>query len=156
MRLHADEDVEVAWRSAVHPRLAFAGETDARAFLDAGGHIDRERPLLLDMTRAVARFAGILDHAALTAALRTGTFDGEETLLGANFADAAAGRALLGLRAGFRAGAAAHFARDGRRHLDLRAAALERFFETDLEIVAQVLPAIGAAPAPSAHELAEK
>ncbi len=40
-----EEDVEVAGRAAAQARLALAGQPDARAVLDAGGHIDRQAAL---------------------------------------------------------------------------------------------------------------
>ncbi len=48
MRGNRQEDVEVARWPTAHPRLAFAGEPDASAVLDAGGNVDRKRPLAGD------------------------------------------------------------------------------------------------------------
>ena len=52
----------------VHAGLAFARKADAGAFLDARRNVDRQRALLLHMARALARLAGMLDHAPGAAA----------------------------------------------------------------------------------------
>ena len=52
--LHVDEDVEVAAGGAAHARLAFAGDADARAFVDAGRDVDRQLALLERPAFAVA------------------------------------------------------------------------------------------------------
>ncbi len=127
MRLHGHEDVEIAGRPAVQPGLALAGEADARAFLDAGRDVDGKRAFLLHMAGALAGLAGALDHAAIAAAGGAGALDGEEALLCPHLADTGAGRALLGLGAGFGARAAAGLAGHRARHLDLGAPALEGF-----------------------------
>ncbi len=124
--------------------------------LDARRNVDAERALLLDMAGAVTLLARVAHDAAVAAALRAGALDGEEALLGSDFSNAAAGRALLGLGARFRAGAAAGLAGDGARHLDMRGAALERFFQRDLEIVAQVAAAVLPPALLAAGELAEQ
>src|SRR5579871_281354 len=157
MRRERDEDVEIARGSAIEARLAFAGEADARAFLDAGGDVDLERAFLLHLARAAAGFARRAHVTAGAAAIGAGAFDGEEALLGADLAHARAGRALLGLGARRRTRAAAAFARDRARDLDLRGAAREGFFERDGEIVAEIGAAIlPARAAAAAHELAEE
>src|SRR3546814_14962551 len=43
-----DEDVEIARRRAARARLAFARQADARALVDPGGDIDRQRPGSVD------------------------------------------------------------------------------------------------------------
>ena len=43
--LHVDEQIEVAAGRAAHARLAFAGDADARAFVDAGGNFHRQLAL---------------------------------------------------------------------------------------------------------------
>ena len=55
VRLDGQEDVEVARRPAAQPRLALAGEPDARAVLDAGRHVDRQRALARDAARSRRR-----------------------------------------------------------------------------------------------------
>ena len=43
--LHVDEQIEVAAGGAANARLAFAGNADARAFVDPGGDVDRQLAL---------------------------------------------------------------------------------------------------------------
>src|SRR5258706_1608058 len=156
--LNGKENIQIARRSAIQSGLAFAGQADARSLFHTGRDIDRECTLLLHMARAVAGFAGIFDHAALTTAFGTSPFDGEETLARAPLAMAGTSGAAVALGAGLRAAAAAMLAGDGRRHTDLCALALIGVLERDLHIVAQIAAAVlplAAAPA-AAHELAEQ
>ena len=90
-----DEDVEIARRPAAHARLALARQADARAFVDAGGNVDRERLALVDAPLAPAGRAGIGDRLADAAALRAGLLDHEEALLRADLAAAAAHPAAI-------------------------------------------------------------
>src|SRR3546814_11484477 len=54
-----DEDVEIARRRAARARLAFARQADARALVDPGGDIDRQRPGSVDPDLAAAVAARI-------------------------------------------------------------------------------------------------
>ena len=126
VRRYRQEDVEVAGRSAAQARFAFAGQPDARAVLDAGRDVDRQR--------AVAR------HAARAAAARHGSsitwprpwHDGQvrssvkKPCACANPALAAAGRAGFRLGARLGAGARARFAGDRGRNSNLRGLADDR------------------------------
>ena len=159
MRLDREENVEVARRTAAHARLALAAEPDARAVLDAGGNIDRQRALARHAPGAGAFVARIVDRLAAAVTGRTGALDGEEALLRANAAVARAGLAGGGLRARPRAGARAGLADHRGRQLDRRGLAAERLLEGDLEIVAQVGAALAAAGLPAAsaaHHVAEQ
>src|SRR5262249_3761054 len=120
MRLDRKEDVEIARRTAAHPRLAFASAPDARAILDAHGNGDGERALARDAAGAVAGWARRIDGLAASLAGRASALDGEEALAGAHFADAAAGAAGGGRGAGLGPRARATLARYGGRHSDLR------------------------------------
>src|SRR5690606_2780877 len=156
VRLDREEDVEIAGGRRAQPGLAFAGQPDARAVLDArrNGHL--QGLVLGDAALAVALRAGLLDHLAGAGAALAGPLDGEEALGRAHLAVAAAGRAGGRLRALLAAGAGAGAALLGARHADRRLLALEGLLEADLHVVAEVAAA-GArlVPAPSAHELAE-
>ena len=156
VRGDADEDVEIARRAAAHAGLAFAGQADAGAVLDAFRDLDRERLFALHAALAAAGIAGIGDHPALAAAGRAGALDGEEALLRAHAPCAPAAGAGTGrgtLAAGGIAGLAAH----GARHPDLRLLAFEGLFERDFQVVAQIgAPALRTAAALAAHEIAEQ
>src|SRR5579864_3609489 len=156
VRRNRDEDVEIAWRSAVEAPLPFAREANACAFLDARRNIDCKRALLLHMARACASLAGIADEPAGAAEVWAGALDGEEALLRADLPRSRAARALLRFGARLRTRAAAAFACNRTRHLDVRRAAFERFLERDGEVVAEIAAAVLAARAAAAHELAEK
>src|SRR6185437_1768497 len=129
----------------------------AGAFLDARRHVDIEDALLLHQAAAAAALAGIADDLAGATARSAGALDGEETLGGAHLAVTRTGGAGLRAVAGFRARTAARLAADHGGHLDLGVAAGEGFFQSDVEIVAQVLAAfLPLAPAHAAHHLAEQ
>ena len=95
MRRERQKNIEVAGRPAPHPGLAFAGEPDAGAVLDARRDVDRERALARDAARARAGRARIVDHLAAALAGRAGALEREEAL---GMADAAgAGAVAAGL-----------------------------------------------------------
>src|SRR5262245_39110383 len=54
MRRNREEDVEITGRPAAHAGLALARKADARAVLNAGRNVDRERTLARDAARARA------------------------------------------------------------------------------------------------------
>lgn len=79
MRLHREEDVEIARRPAAQAGLAFVGQPDARAVLDARRNVDRQRFFLSPPGPAGALGAGV-DRRAAPVAGRAGALDGEEAL----------------------------------------------------------------------------
>ena len=145
VRLDRQEDVEVARRPAAQARLALAGEADARAVLDAGRDVDRERALLGDAAGAAAFGQGssitwprpwqvgqVRSIEKKPCAARTRPWPSQ------------VGQ-VVGLGAGLGAGARAGLAGDRGRHLDLGGLAGEGLLERDLEVVAQVGAALAAA-----------
>src|ERR1700712_5425922 len=148
------ENIEVAGRSAADAGLAFAGEADTGAVLDALGNVDRQRAIARHPSRTRAARAGILDHLAAALTGRAGALQREEALGLADPAGAAAHRTGLRLGAGLGAGARTGFAGDRDRNLDLRGLALEGFLQRDFHVVAQVgaaLATAAAAPALAGH-----
>src|SRR5215471_8967895 len=89
-----------------------------------------------DLSRAVARAARPANR--------------KETLLVEDLAPAVTSRTRCRTAARFGARAVTPFAWLGTRHLDLRVQSKGSFFETDLQIVADVLAALCPAPPPSA------
>src|SRR5579862_472585 len=157
MRRKGQENVEVAGRAAVQPRLAFARQADARSFLDAGRNVDGEGAVLLYMTVAATGLAWVAYEPAAAMATRTGALDGEEALLRAYFSRARAGGAVLRFRSGLGAAAGTGLARNGARDADLGVLAAVRFLERDLHVLAEIAAAILPPTAPSAaHDLAEE
>src|SRR3984893_4585126 len=153
----ADEDEEIARRSAADADLAFSPETDADAVLDPGRYTDRQRLLAPRPALAAACLAGIVDHPSGTLAAGAGPLDGEEALLGADASAAVASRAGYRLGPSLGAGPVALLAGDQVRHPDRRLLAAEGLLERNLEVVAQVVAAARPAlAAPSAHELAHR
>src|ERR1700679_158260 len=78
---------------AAQPRLAFSGQANARAVLDAGGNIDRKSALARQPPGAAAAVAGVVDRLAASVARRAGSLDREKTLLRSDAAMARAGLA---------------------------------------------------------------
>src|SRR5450755_2076775 len=158
MGLQVHDDVEVPRRAAVHAGLAFAGQADAVALVDAGGNLHRQSLVLLQAPGATASRAGIGHHLARAVACGTGLLDREEALRQAYRARAVAGVARLRVRARFRARALAGLARFHRGDADLGLGAPRRLLERDLEVEAQVGPAKYRGPAASlaaAEDVAE-
>src|SRR5262249_3963017 len=135
--------------------LALAGQTDARAVLDARRDRHLQGALPLHRADALADLARIADHPSLAAAGRTGSLNQEEPLLRTHLAGAAAGGAPLRLARGPRAGPGGAPLAGGPPQARLGAG--EGFRQLDLARLADVVAGARAtrAAAPSAHELAE-
>src|SRR5690606_19466872 len=142
--------VQVARRTAILSRLAFAGEANAVAGVHAGGNLHRQGADFLLAAAAAAVRARFRDHGAGAMALGAGLLDGEETLLHADLAGAAAGAAGLRRAAGARARAAATVAGGHARHADLDGVAEDRLFQVEHHFVTQVGAAEDAPSAPPA------
>jgi hypothetical protein len=67
-----DDEIEVAVRSASHTGAAFAGDTDAGARLDAGGHFDLKASRADDLAHAITGVAGGASYLAGAATCGTG------------------------------------------------------------------------------------
>src|SRR5262245_15326774 len=95
-----EENVQVTCRTAAHASLAFAREANARAILDAGRDVDRQRAIARGAADPAAGRARIVDH--LTAPLAAGarSLQREKALRMADAAGTAAMRASLRLAAG--------------------------------------------------------
>ena len=157
MRLGRYENIEIARGTASGTGFALAGEPDPRAVLDARRHIDREAAFARHMPAAAAGRAGVVDDVAAPVAMRAGSLDREEALLGADAPLAATGGTVPRLRASPRAGPGALLAGDGGRQGERSDLAEESLFERDLHIVAQIGAARGTAPAAApVHHVAEK
>src|SRR5207249_1403913 len=80
VRGEREEDVEIARRPTAHAGLALAGKPDARAILDAGRNVDRERALARDAARARAGWTRAFDHLAAALTAGAGALQREEAL----------------------------------------------------------------------------
>ena len=155
---HTDHHVQVASRATMGTGLALAREADAVAGIDTCRHLDRQRLVFFDTPFAVARGARVGNDLALAMAARAGLLHREEALLHAHLTDAAArragrrGRTLLGT------GTVARLAIDQGRNADADRGATYRFFQVQLQGVAQVAAALGTATSATtaaAKEVAE-
>src|SRR5712691_2970837 len=146
MRLDAQYDVEVAGRTAAHPRLPLAAEADLRAHVDARRNPDRQAPGPLQAALPAALGTRVLQNPTGAAAGRAGRGRdhlAEERLRRApDLARAAASRARLGAGARLGAAAGAAVAHGPLRLVDLFLDAGERFLERDRQVVAEVLAAV--------------
>src|SRR5262245_27208414 len=157
MRSEGEKKIKVARRTAADAGLAFAGEPDAGAVLDAGRNVHGQRALARHAPRAGAGRAGIADHLAAALAVRAGALQREEALRVQDASLAAAARTGLRPGAGLRARARAGLAGDRGRDAHLRGLAGIGLFQADLHVVAQVGAALApaAAPAPAAAHAEE-
>src|SRR5690606_24839505 len=144
----ADLDVQVARGPARRADLALRGELDARARVDAGGDVDRDRATAAHAPLAGALGARLGDDGAepLARGARRARPDlaeqGARDAL--DRAAAVAHVARAGRRAGAAARAAARAAHDGRVDLELALRAERRLGEVDVEPHERVLAAPGA------------
>eukprot|EP01132_Coremiostelium_polycephalum_P016378 gene16378-biopygen8372 len=142
---HIDHHIQVARRAALSARLAFARQTNAVASINTRRHFHRESLVLFDTPFAVARVARIGNDLALAVAARAGLLHREEALLHAYLADTAASRASDRRGAFLGARTVARLAIDQRRNTDIDAGAAHRFFQVQLQGVAQVAATLGTA-----------
>src|SRR5438046_5086108 len=151
MRFQADDDVEIARRSAVQPPFALTGQANAIVPIDPCGDFYRQRLVPLDTASAAAGRAWFGYDLAAAVTLRAGLLDGKKTLRHAHLPLTVAGGAGLGLRSRLGARAVAGRALLQRGDADLGFGAAGRLFQRQLEVVAQIRAAIHAiAAAPSA------
>src|SRR5262249_10897427 len=160
VRRDRNHDVEIARRAAAAAELALARQVDLLAVVDAGRYRHGDLPHRLDGAARAALPARLGDHlAASAAAIANRDVDelAEDGLLDApHLAGAVALRAARRRRARLGAAAAAAHAGHRARHLEVAGHAEDRLLERQLEVVAQVGAAAGAArragPAHAAEE----
>src|SRR5580658_9716984 len=159
-----ENDVEIAGRAIVGGGFAFAGDTQARAGIDARWNAQLDRFFAFDAALASAIGAAFFDDLSGALACGAGARDGEETLLVGELAATAAGLAGDDAGALLRAGAVAGFAIFLARKLDFCGDASGRFFEGKRHVITQIgaalLATAGAAAASTekileAEEIAE-
>src|SRR5690348_16615380 len=92
MLLHADDDIQIAWRTAMRARLALPGETQSRSVVDARRNVHLELAITPDVPLAFALRARPPDDLAPTIALAAGPPDLQKALLIDHLAAAAAHR----------------------------------------------------------------
>src|SRR5690606_12285093 len=88
---HVDHHVQITRRATLGTGLAFAGQANAVARVDACGHLHGKRLLFFDAALAVAAATGIGNHLAAAMAARAGLLHGEEALLHTHLTDATTG-----------------------------------------------------------------
>src|SRR5690606_32627910 len=133
--LLVDLDVQVAGGAAAGADLAFAGEADAHAVLDARGHLDGDVPPRAHAALAAALAARVGDDAPVARAGRAGPGGADlaedRALHDLDLARAAAGGARLRLGVALGAGPFAFVADDGGVDGDRRFGAEGDFFEVE-------------------------
>src|SRR6516162_7728458 len=72
MRLDREKDIEIAGRPAAQSRLSLAAEPNPRPVLDAGGNVDRKRPLSRYAAGAPAHVARTVDRLSAPVTGRAG------------------------------------------------------------------------------------
>src|SRR5690554_607135 len=152
---HSHLNVQVAWGATIYAHFTFARQADAVAGIHAGRHFDRQGFVLANTTLTMTGLAGILDDLARATTGRTGLLHGEEALLHAYLTHALTG--TTGFRPGAFFGAAAFtdITFLMTRNLDFDGLAFDRFFQVQLQGVAQVGTAGVAATAATTEDIAE-
>ncbi|MCY1424129.1 hypothetical protein D9M71_398650 [compost metagenome] len=138
--------------------FTLTGQTDTITRINTGRHLDRKGLVLFDTTFAVAGTARISNDLALAMATRAGLLNREEALLHAHLTNTTTGRAGRRRRALLGPGAVTRLAVDQCRHTDIDRGTTHRFFQVQLQGVAQVAATLGTtarATAAAAEEVAE-
>jgi hypothetical protein len=143
---HRKVHVEVAVGTVAYAAFAAAAQANAAAVVDAGRNLDGERLVLVDAPASATDVTRLLHDLTFALTLTAGRLRDElpERRLAhlARDSGCAAAVARHDERAGFRAAA---FARGARGKMPERYLALrpgERLFERDLDVVAQIAPAL--------------
>ena len=148
MPRYGEKDVEIAGRSIAQACFAVTGDTDAASVIDSRRNLDGQRLVSFGLSAPEARFARVRNHLSGTVALPARALRDElsERRLTNGSLRACSAATLAGENQRPRSGAGT-FARDAWRHVlegNLALRSFERFFESDLDIVTQILTARGA------------
>src|SRR5271157_6343815 len=155
--LHFQNDIQIAGRPAVRPRLAFALHSQPRSRIHAGRNAQFDIVLALEAPLSVALRTAFLDDLPGALAIGTRAVHGEKSLLIDQLPAPAASLASDNPGALFRARAVARFAILHPRHANLGGDAHGRFVEGQRHVVAQVIAALdSAAPTAAATRCAEE
>jgi hypothetical protein len=136
--------IQIARGTAVHAGLALLRQAKLRAVVDAGRNIDFQFALPPQIAFALALLAGTANDLPSSAALRAASAHRQERLLVNHFAAAAAGGARRQSVFRFRAFTMAAPAFFKTRHLNIGAEAAHGIFESDFEVVTQILSTLRA------------
>src|ERR1700676_1223610 len=146
MLREAEIDVQIPGRTAARPRFAAARDADAASLVDARGNLDGQRPRAFDAAVTAALLAGRGDELAVAATFGTCGLRDEraEGRLPRAPRDAASTATLAACRtgSGTRTARVTGFAGREMMERDLALGATIRFFEGDLQVVAQVRAAL--------------
>src|SRR5690606_6959195 len=140
---HVDHDVQITRRATLGTGLAFAGQANALARVDACGHLHGKRLLFFDAALAVAAATGIGNHLAAAMAARAGLLHGEEALLHTHLTDATTGGTGDGAGALLGTGAITGLAFGQGRDANGHRRAAHGFFQIQLQRVTQIAAALG-------------
>src|SRR5260370_21115309 len=142
-----EHNVQIARRSAVGPRFAFAGNAKSRSGIDARGNTQLNGFLALEASLPAAFLATLLHDLPRALTRWARARDREKSLLIGKLAAASASLAGLNASAFFRSGAVAGFAEFLARQLDLGGYARGSFLERKRHVVSQVGATLRAASA---------
>src|SRR3546814_3933369 len=92
-RLHGQESIGRAGRSATRACFAFARKADARSLVHSGGNVDRKPLFLVHPAFAPASTTGLLNHLPRAMTGRARPLDNEKSLLRPHLAVTVAGLA---------------------------------------------------------------
>lgn len=156
--LNAQHDVKVSGRTAVSAGIAFSGDSQLRAGVDARWNFQFEILLTDDASIAAASATAILDHLAGALAVVASASNAEEALLHADLAVAVTRRASGRAGAFLRAAPVAFAACLVVWNLDFFGDAERGLFERQLHLVSKIGAAMNAsssAPAAAAEKISE-
>src|SRR5712692_2340498 len=157
MLLHFEYNVEVARRTAVGSRFAFARDSQARPRVHARREAQLDGAFALDTALAAAIRAALANDLTRALTGGAGARDGEKSLLIGKLSATTAGLTRSDAGAGFRPGAVADFTILLASKLDFRGNAGGSFLKGEGHVVAQVRAALHAtaSAAPSGKHIVE-
>src|SRR6185503_9162376 len=133
-----DDDIQIACRPALRPRLSFALNPQPGTSFHARRNLHFHLLFALEASNTTAFLTRIFHHATSTTTGLTGSRHGKESLLITDLAGATTVGAVFRLRPVRRSAPLTVFASFKTRDAQLRSHSVEGIFQRNLEIVTQV------------------
>src|SRR6185369_8061919 len=131
-------DVEIARRAAIYPRLAFTVDAKPRTGLDTSRYLDLERLFFFYAPGTTAFLAWCFNDLAFAAAIGTGSLDAKKSLLKANLAAPPTGDTRFRMGTFLGPLSAAFIARLKPRDPEFFFLAAGGIFQGDLKIISKI------------------
>src|SRR5690554_290862 len=152
---HRDLHIQVTRRPTIDARLAFARQTDPITRINTRRHLHRQGFLLFHIACTMTGLTGCADRLARTTTAGTGLLYRKEPLLHPDLTGAMTGATSFRLGPRFRARRMAGTAFDVSGYPDLDGGTADRFFQVQLQGVAQITTPVGTSAPTAAEDVTE-